>query len=103
VTRIVWTEPAVADLSAIVEFIARDSAVYASAMADRFLAAVEQLATFPRSGRLVPEDRGRSVREVIVARYRVLYRLRRSRVEVLAVIHGAREMKRMSRRPWDRD
>lgn len=101
-TRVVWTQPAVADLEAIVDFIARDSDVYATATAERVLAAVDRLASFPRSGRLVPEAKRPSAREVIVGRYRVLYRLRRARVEVLAVIHGAREMSWLLRRPWDR-
>ncbi|MCC6999528.1 MAG: type II toxin-antitoxin system RelE/ParE family toxin [Deltaproteobacteria bacterium] len=51
-TRIVWTEPAVADLQAIVDYIGRDSELYASATAERIVAAVGQLERFARSGRV---------------------------------------------------
>ena len=72
-------------------------------MAGRLLKGVERLAEFPRSGRIIPEDRRGSVREVIVGRYRVLYRVRRGRIEILTLIHGAREMRRPPRGSADRD
>lgn len=95
--QIFWTEPAVADLEAIRDYIARDSDVYASTVVESLLAAVERLGRFPRSGRVVPEWNRRSVREVIVDAYRVIYRLRRQRIEVLTVIHGAQRLRRRAR------
>lgn len=46
---------------------------------------------------MVPEWQQRSVREVIVGAYRVIYRLRRQQVEVLTVIHGAQILPRRRR------
>ncbi len=42
-TRIVWTEPAVADMEAIRAYIARDNEVYANAVVLRILEGVERL------------------------------------------------------------
>lgn len=50
--------------------------------------AVERLADFPESGRMVPELGARDVRELIFGAYRVFYRVG-SAVEVLSVRHGS--------------
>ena len=101
-TKVVWTEPAIADLQAIVDFVARDSDLYASTIAERIVGRVERLAHFPESGRMVPEARSTSIRELIVGPYRVMYRARAGLVEILAIIHGARDLRRMKRKPWRR-
>jgi toxin ParE1/3/4 len=53
--KIVWTEPALADLTALRDYIARDSEHYARQFIGRILKAVEPLASLPRMGRQVPE------------------------------------------------
>ncbi len=47
----------------------------------------------PRSGRVVPEVRDESVREVIHGNYRIVYRLRHDVVEIATVFHGARSFR----------
>ena len=64
--RLVWTEPAVADLQAIVDFIGRDSEVYAATVAERLFQGVEALERFPRMGKVVREVRRPSIREIVV-------------------------------------
>jgi plasmid stabilization system protein ParE len=54
------------------------------------LAAVERVAIFPNSGRVVPETRDPSLRESVLGNYRIIYRMRGECVEVLTVYHGAR-------------
>jgi plasmid stabilization system protein ParE len=54
-TCIVWTEPAVCDLDSIHAYIARDTEVYADAVVTEIFGAVDHLARFPQSGRVVPE------------------------------------------------
>lgn len=56
----------------------------------RVIAATRRLEQFPRSGRVVPEVWRDDTREIIVSRYRVMYRLRDDGVIILAVRHGAR-------------
>jgi toxin ParE1/3/4 len=52
---VAWTDQAIEDLAAACAFIARDSERMAQAFAGRFYVAVGRLATFPESGRIVPE------------------------------------------------
>jgi len=58
------------------------------------IAAAESLAVFSGRGRVVPETRSRSIREIFVYRYRLLYRTSAEQVEVLAVLHGAMDYER---------
>ena len=62
--------------------------------ARRIRSAVRQLEMFPESGRTVPELASGIYREIVVAPYRIIYRYfsERSRVRVLAVIHGSRTL-----------
>ena len=70
-------------------YIARDDPDAADRWTAELFDAVERLADFPESGRMVPELGARDVRELIFGAYRVFYRLR-SAVEVLSVRHGSR-------------
>ena len=54
-TRIVWTEPAIADLDSIHSYIAHDAEIYADAQIQAIFEAADRLERFPRSGRMVPE------------------------------------------------
>ncbi|MBI2931665.1 MAG: type II toxin-antitoxin system RelE/ParE family toxin [Planctomycetes bacterium] len=90
--QVVWTERAHRDLKEIVEYISRDSMAYARSFALRLRMKVERLAQFPKSGRTIPEDPGKGVREIIVGDYRVLYCIAARRVVILTVIHGARRL-----------
>jgi plasmid stabilization system protein ParE len=89
--RVVWTAPARADLRAIRAYIARDSTRYARAVVEQLLGVVGGLADFPLSGRMVPEVGQPTVREVIDGSYRIVYRVTPDEVQVVAVVHTARQ------------
>lgn len=99
-TRLEWTEPAVSDLDNIHAYIARDSAEYADAFIERLILSAERLESFPASGRVVPEAKDQRVREVVVENYRIIYRLKKGMIQILAVIHGARNLAGMKPKPW---
>jgi toxin ParE1/3/4 len=65
--RLEWTEPAVVDLENIQDYIARDSAEYADAVIERLILSVDQLESFPESGRRVPESADPKIRELLVS------------------------------------
>lgn len=89
--RVVWTLQALAQLDAACDYIARDAPTYAALFAGRMADRVSRLRTFPRMGRVVPEIGREDLREIIVQRYRVVYRLLADdTVEIVAVHHGAR-------------
>ncbi len=87
--RVHWTNTAVEHLLAIYEHIAQDSPVYAQRMIDRLTRRSEQIATFPLSGRMVPEYEIQEIREVIEKPYRLIYRIKSDQVDVLVVVHSA--------------
>ena len=87
-TRIVWSPQSLQDLEVHRDFIAQDSPQYADLTVRRVVAAVERLEQFPLSGRVVPERRSLSLREVIVGRLRVIYRVSYGTVEIVTVFRG---------------
>jgi len=90
--EIVWSVWASDDLVAIAEHLSRDSESYAATVVRELVAAARSLRVFAERGRRVPEYDDPSVRELIVRRYRLMYRVHPERVDVLRIIHAAREM-----------
>ena len=88
--KVVWSAAALAQLTAIYEFIAKHSPRYALRMIDRLTDRSGQIGRFPESGQIVPEYSDPSLREVIEGSYRLIYRIEPQRIVVVAVIHGAR-------------
>jgi plasmid stabilization system protein ParE len=88
---IVWSPQSLRDLDAIHQYIARDSLRYADLTVGRIFNAVEHLLQFPRSGRIVPELDEPEIREIIVGRFRVVYRARGATIEIATVFRASRE------------
>ncbi len=91
--RIVRTAEAEEDLIGIWLYIAQDN----PAAADDTVRSVDEkcsmLAEFPKIGKPVPELR-EEMRRWPVGRYLILYREIPDGVEIVRVIHGARDLKR---------
>ena len=90
--RVLWTENAIDHLANIYEYIAVNSPTYARRMIDRITRRSEQIAEHALSGRKVPEFDAEDIREVIEKPYRIIYRIKPGRIDIIAVIHGARLM-----------
>jgi plasmid stabilization system protein ParE len=65
-----WTDQAIQDIDRIAEYIAQDSLKYAKLQTQHFFDEVRVLEQFPKSGRIVPEFKITSVRELISGNYR---------------------------------
>jgi toxin ParE1/3/4 len=87
--KVYWTNNAVDHLVNIYEYISLNSPIYATRMVDRLTRRSEQIADHPLSGRKVPEYDVEDIRELIEKPYRIIYRIKQDRIDVLAVIHGA--------------
>lgn len=87
-TEVRWTEQAADDLTAIRDFVGRDSAAYAQVVVARLYFATDQLQAFPDSGRMVPERQQPDLRELVRAPYRIVYRRHSELVEILTVFHA---------------
>lgn len=101
--KIKWTEKASSNLQAIHDYIARDSETYAVRFIKSLIKATAKLGIMPRCGRIVPELEGYDFREVIYQNYRIVYRIKEKSesIEILAVVHGAREIKTVLRQEWE--
>ncbi|MEW6358019.1 MAG: type II toxin-antitoxin system RelE/ParE family toxin [Planctomycetota bacterium] len=87
-----WTDTARGHLDAIYSYIAQDSPHYAKRTVDRLTRRSEQIAAFPLSGRRVPEYDMDQIREVIEGPYRIIYHIKPDQIDILAVIHGSRDV-----------
>ncbi|MFN0117074.1 MAG: type II toxin-antitoxin system RelE/ParE family toxin [Elusimicrobiota bacterium] len=98
---LLWSNPAIDDLKSIRDHIAQGSQYYASQFIERILETVEKLEEFPELGRAIPEIQDLAARELIFQNYRILYRLKRDRIDIAAVIHGRRDIRRKIAERWE--
>ena len=87
--KIRWLDLAVDDLADIADYIARDSPDAAKRIVSRLWSAVRSLATQPEMGR---PGRVYGTRELVVTGtpFIVPYRIIKSEIHILRVLHGAR-------------
>jgi toxin ParE1/3/4 len=89
--KIVWTRKASQHLRAAYDFWARESSpTAADTMLERIFSAVELLQRFPATGR---QGRIPETRELVIVPtpFLVAYRVRRGKIEILSLLHGARK------------
>jgi len=90
VTRVRWTEEALQRLADIEDFVAGSNPSAAIELVARLIERGESLARFPKRGRSVPEVPGSDLRELVIDNYRLVYRQRGARVEILTVFEAHR-------------
>ena len=89
-----WTKTAQEHLEGIYGYIAKNSPEYALRMVDRLTHRSKQIADHALSGRRVPEYDFDQIREVIEGPYRIIYHIKSNQIDVIAVIHTARNILR---------
>jgi toxin ParE1/3/4 len=93
--EVIWAGVAENDLKDIIEYIATDSPTEALKILNNIKQKVSSLYTLPERGRLVPElqDQGILIyRELIVPPWRIIYRLAKMKIYVLAVLDSRRNI-----------
>jgi plasmid stabilization system protein ParE len=94
--RLVWTEVAIADLEGIVDYVAvHDSLAAAEKLYGKLDTRIGSLVASPERCRIVPELRAEGLemyRELVVSKYRVLFRVRGREVVLLGVLDGRRDL-----------
>lgn len=95
--RITWSDPAIANLGAIHDYISRDAPGRADRFVQQLIAAADPLRDLPRMGRVTPEGDGRQ-REIFFDPYRIIYRIEDDEVYIVTVVHGARDLAAL----WER-
>jgi toxin ParE1/3/4 len=97
--QVAWTETAWRDLERIADYIAEDSPGYAAALVRRVRDHARSLEEMAERGRVVPELEEPAVRELIVGSYRLIYEIDDAHVNILGLIHGARDLAAL----WDKE
>jgi toxin ParE1/3/4 len=85
------------DYAAIWDYVAADNPDAADALLRSFDAALQMLSDHPHAGPRRPELRPR-LRSFPVGNYLIIYRPMRGGVELLRVLHGARDVRRVFNR-----
>ena len=88
-----WSDRALEDVEFAYEYFLERSPDYAA----RFLSAIEHaadsLGELSEPGRVVPELETPQLRELIVEKHRLVYRVASTRVVIAPLIHGAQDFK----------
>lgn len=88
--EIIWTETALNDIDNIAEYISIESVFYAKQFVQKIFSSADRLKKFPQIGKLVPELPGYSYREILLKRYRIIYRIHSDIVYIISVHHSSR-------------
>ena len=91
--KVIWTDFAIEDLRLIHDYISKDSKRYADRFLEKLLERVDQLESFPKSGRVVPEFNVDTIRELIEGNYRIVYKISTTQIAIVRVHHAARQLK----------
>lgn len=87
-----WVSKALLDLTDAFTYVGQRDPEHADALAKEIESAVNGLLDNPYRGRKVPEYDRDSLRELIVSRYRILYRLTPQQIEVLGVFSDRNQL-----------
>ncbi len=93
--QVIWAAVAENDLKQIIDYIAIDSPGNALQILNKIKQKASTLYTFPERGRIVKELQGEGIqtyRELIVAPWRIIYRISDTTVYVLSVIDSRRNV-----------
>lgn len=94
--KIVWSEEALDWMQRIDGYLAEVSPEAAVQTLEGILQQVEMLADHPRIGGRLPKWNPREVRSKLYGKYQIIYEVTADdAVSVLAVIHGAMDIRRM--------
>ena len=86
-----WNKSAIRDLHKIYLYIAEYSSYYAKKVTIDILNASENLAKFPKQGKLVPGVTKADTREILVYSYRMIYRVHQRNVRILLLVHSRQD------------
>ncbi len=92
--RVIWAEPALLDLDAIVDYIALDKPDAAQGLVREVFSRVERLSRFPKMGSIPPEIPDLPYRQLHIPPCRVFYRIKRDIVYVVHVMRAEQLVRR---------
>lgn len=91
--KVIWSDKAVGQLKAILDFIAEDDPSAASHFGESVMQHVGHLAQFPELGAVVRRTGRREYRNIVHGNYVVTYFQKGDGVYVSRIVHGSRKQK----------
>jgi toxin ParE1/3/4 len=89
--KVAFTEPAENDLEAIGDWIAKDNPLRATSFVRELRGACLAIGPRPMAYQLVEHRRSDGIRRKVYGNYLIFYRVDSNAVEILHVLHGARD------------
>jgi toxin ParE1/3/4 len=83
--KVIWTKEALEKLSEIEEFIAKNSQQRAEQFVNYLIERDESISQNPFIGHMLPEISKPNIRELIIRKYRIVYRIKEEKIEILTV------------------
>lgn len=93
--KVEFTGPAVLDLEAIADWIARDNPIRAYSFVEELRSACMGLGLRPFAYPFVEHHRTDGIRRRVHGNYLIFYRVEEGKVEILHILHGARDYERI--------
>ncbi len=93
--KVLWTRTAKNDLEEIIKYIAQDSLETAIKKYEEIKATAKKLSIFPEQGRIIPELAEQNIikyRELIILPWRLMYKIEKEAIYIMAVIDGRRNI-----------
>lgn len=95
--KVVWAQSALNDFQAIIEFISLEHPLNAKKVYEKIKLWAKGLSANPLRGRVVQEEviqtSKMEMRELVMAPWRLIYQVKKSRVEVLCLLDSRRDTK----------
>lgn len=93
--QIVWSTRSLKDIEEIANYIAKDSLQYAEEQVRQFFIRAKVLEKQPLIGRIVPELKLTSIRQILSGHYRIIYEVLSSKqVGIITIHHQSRLLER---------
>ena len=92
--KVVWTNESLNRLIEIEDFIAEENPNKAIEFINFLIEKTEIIKDNPKIGRVVPEFSNPVLRELIVKKYRIVYRIAKAKIEILTIFESHRLIRR---------
>ena len=86
--KIFWTKESLHNLKDIEKFISLDNSAAAIKLIEKLISLTQDLISFPKKGRVVPELNINQIREIVYRNYRIVYFLRKNSINVLTIFES---------------
>jgi plasmid stabilization system protein ParE len=92
--KVFWTKEALDRLNEIELYVALDNPNMACKFIDSLISVAEKLSKNPERGRVVPEFSIKVIRELLSKNYRIVYLIKKNRIEILTIFEGHQLLKK---------